>query len=149
MYCRGKTLASIVRAPFLGVVCALAGCASQPGLILTGPPTDPTDLPFTAFLKASDADYFWLSAPPQGSHVLEPSDTQVTKQGLWLQQGVFFLEFECYSPKKAPRVAYPILPEFGDTGTLNIKGGHRYLLSCDDYRIGKIVLTDLGPLPGL
>ncbi|HET7175386.1 MAG TPA: hypothetical protein VFK21_05195 [Gammaproteobacteria bacterium] len=146
---RGTAIAAIVRLPLLAALLALAACASQPGLILAGPPADPTDLPFSAFLRASDADYFWLSTPPQSSHVLEPSDTQVTKQGLWLQQGVFYLEFECYSPKKAPQVAYPILPESADETTLYIKGGRRYLLSCDEYRIGKAVLSDLGPLPGL
>ena len=146
---RGSAIAAIVRLPLLVALLGLSGCASQPGRILAGPPVDPADLPFSAFLKASDADYFWLSTPPTSSHVLEPSDTQVTKQGMWLRQGMFFLEFECYSPKKGPPVAYPILPESADETAIYIKGGRRYLLSCDDYRIGKAVLTDLGRLPGL
>ncbi|HEU5398492.1 MAG TPA: hypothetical protein VFV77_04370 [Gammaproteobacteria bacterium] len=146
---RGKPTVAVACLPLLAAILALTGCASRPGAILPGPPTDPTDLPFTAFLKASGEDYFWLSTPPQSNHLLQPGETQVTKQGLWLHQGVFFLELECYSPKKAQHVAYPILPESGDMGTLYIKGGRRYLLSCDDYRMGKAVLTDIGPLPGL
>lgn len=146
---RGVTIAATVRLALWGAFLALAGCASQPGTILAGPPADPTDLPFTAFVTAADDEYFWISAPPRSSHELQPGETQVPKQGLWLQQGVFLLEFECYAPKKAPHVAYPILPESGDTGALYIRGGRRYQLSCDDYRMGRVVLTDQGPLPGL
>lgn len=146
---RGMTIFATARLALLGMSLALGGCASQPGAILAGPPADPADLPFTAFLTPADDEYFWITAEPHSNHELQPGETQVPKQGLWLQQGVFFLEFECFSPKKAPHVAYPILPEYGDMGTLYIKGGRRYQLRCDDYRMGRVVLTDEGSLPGL
>lgn len=144
---RQIAIAAAVRVPLLWALVALAGCASAPGAILNGPPRQAADLPFAAFLKAAGEDYFWLDVP-HSAHDSAPSDVPVSRQGLWLKAGWFYLEAECYSPKKAPHVAYPILPERGDVTVLHIRGGHRYLLSCDDYRIGRVDLADLGPLPG-
>lgn len=141
-------MAAAISMSLLGTLFVLAGCASVPGTILDGPPTDPAHLPFTAFIKATGDDYFWLTAPPRGAHMLASTDIQVPKNGLWLSEGWFYLQVECYSPKKAPYVAYPILPERGDESVIHLRGGHRYLLKCDDYRVERADLTDLGSFPG-
>lgn len=122
----------------------LASCATERGAILDGDPHDYTD---ASFLEVPDDEYFWLAPPPAGSHMAEPPEQQVPKQGIWLKAGWINVESQCFTPRKAKReVAYPIFPEYADASPLYIEPGHHYLLSCDLYKVGTFNLTEMSRL---
>ena len=122
---------------------ALAGCATERGAILTADPGYYFD---ASFIEVPDDQYFWLAPPPAGSHAPDPVQLQVPKGGLWLKAGWMEVESQCYAPKKAPHQDYPIFPEFLDTVPVYVKPGLRYLLLCDDYRVGRFDLVVEGKL---
>lgn len=122
-----------------------AGCAVERGDIL---PADPKDYSDAAFLEVPDDEYFWLQPPAPGIHIPAPPEQQVPKQGIWLKAGVIGVESQCFRPRKAKPDAYPIFPEYADLAPIEIQPGRRYLLKCDDYRVGKFELIETGRLPG-
>lgn len=124
---------------------ALAGCVQERGDILSADPHDYSD---ASFLTVPDDEDFWL-APLPTPHGAEPADVQVPKGGMWLKAGLIQVESQCYTPKKAPhRTDYPVFPEFADMAPVYIQPGRRYLMSCDDYKVGKFGLTELARLDG-
>ncbi|HLW74790.1 MAG TPA: hypothetical protein VKT74_06945 [Gammaproteobacteria bacterium] len=113
---------------------ALAGCAAQRGEILGADPLGYTD---TAFISVPEDEYFWISPPPAGRHDVQPAEVQILKDGLWVREGWFQVEFQCYSPRDATATTdHPILPETPDEKAVYIHGGHRYRLSCSATRVG-------------
>ncbi len=138
-----KLTTSIPCAILCGALLALAGCVVERGDILAADPQDYSD---ASFLTVPDDEDFWLAQPPS-RHGQEPAQQQVLKAGIWLKAGWINVESQCYTPKKAAhRTDYPIFPEYADVVPVYIQPGRRYLLSCDDYKVGKFGLTELGRL---
>ena len=135
-----------MRTPIALISCVLllTGCSIQErGAILSADPRDYSD---AAYLTVPDDEDFWL-APLPTRHGVEPADVQVPKAGMWLKAGLIDVESQCYTPKKAPRrTDYPVFPEYADMVAVYIQPGRRYLLSCDDYKVGKFGLTELARL---
>lgn len=132
----------IARAALGCMLLLLAGCAVERGAILDADPHVYVD---ASFLEVPDDEYFWLAPPPAGRHDPDPAEQQVGKQGVWLKAGWLNVESQCFTPRKAKQqVAYPIFPEYVDTMPLYIQPGHRYLLMCDLYTVGKFDLIDTG-----
>jgi hypothetical protein len=124
---------------------ALAGCVQERGDILSADPHDYSD---ASFLTVPDDEDFWLSPPPT-RHGADPAGVQVPRVGMWLKAGWIEVESQCYTPKKAAhQIDYPIFPEYADAVMTYIQPGRRYLLSCDDYKVGKFGLTELARLDG-
>jgi hypothetical protein len=137
--------AMITYAP-LWVALLLSACVQERGEILAADPRDYSD---AAFLTVPDDEDFWL-APLPTRHGAEPAGVQVPKGGMWLKAGWINVESQCYTPKKAAhRTDYPIFPEYADAIPAYIQPGRRYLLSCDDYKVGKFGLTELARLDGM
>ena len=120
---------------FACIPVALAGCASQRGEILGSTPVNLTD---AAFISVPEDEYFWLAPPPVRPHAVQPAEMQIPKAGLWVREGWFLVEFQCYAPRDvtAAPSEYPILPETSDEKAVYIHGGHRYRLSCSRTRVG-------------
>lgn len=133
------------RAALVPLLLSLAGCAVERGDILSSDPTDYSD---AAFLEVPDDEYFWLQPPAPGSHAPQPAEQQVPKRGLWLKAGVMEVESQCFRPRKAKPSEYPIFPEYADLMPISIEPGRRYLLKCDDYKVGRFELIVTGRLPG-
>lgn len=136
------------RGPFLWpalFVCllALAGCAVERSAFIESDPKDYSD---ASFLEVADGEYFWLQPPAPGSHEPAPAEQQVLGKGLWLKAGWINVESQCFTPKKGKQTAYPIFPEYADQMPIYIQPGRRYLLSCDDYKVGKFNLLETGRL---
>ena len=124
----------------------LAGCVAERGAILSADPRDYSD---AAFLEVPDDEYFWLQPPSPGGHALTPAEQQVPKQGIWLKAGVLGVESQCFRPRKAQPSEYPIFPEYAELAPIDLKPGRRYLLKCDDYKVGRFELIETGQLPGV
>lgn len=122
----------------------LVGCASQRGEVLGAASLN---YPDAAFISVPEDEYFWIAPPPSGPHGVQPAETQIPKEGIWVREGWLKVEFQCYSPKDAPpnRSEYPILPETEDEMKVFFHGGHRYRLSCDRRRIGRFDLVEEDP----
>ena len=128
----------------LSFVLALCGCEARRGEIL-GP--DPLAYPDTAFVAVGDDEYFWIAPPASGRHGVPPAQMQIPKAGVWVREGWFIVESQCFTPKDRPQVLDPILPETQDQEPLYIHAGHRYLLTCSPDRVGKFLLQDQGATP--
>lgn len=122
---------------------ALAGCGARRGSILgTADPGSPD----AAYVTVPEDEYFWLQPPAAGRHSAPPPEMQIPKQGLWVSDGWFMLELQCYTPKNIPPrdADHPILDRVQDEKMIYLHGGHRYLLRCSDDRYGEYTLTELG-----
>ena len=109
------------------------GC-STPGTILQLPPARPGD---AAYLTVPEKDNVWVT-PLKTKNVREMA---ITAEGLWVTQGWFTVEYQCYFPKHHPDHA--VLA--GTPGkALYFQAGHRYGLKCDDDKAGVIDLLELG-----
>ena len=135
----------LCRAAILPLLLSLAGCMVERGDVL---PSDPREYSDAAFLEVPDDEYFWLQPPSPGNHTPAPAEQQVPKQGLWLKAGVMGVESQCFRPRKAKPQDYPIFPEYADLAPIVIRPGQRYLLKCDDYKVGRFELIVTGRLPG-
>ncbi|HEX2667177.1 MAG TPA: hypothetical protein VHP13_02285 [Gammaproteobacteria bacterium] len=118
----------------------LAGCASQRGEVLGKSALGYAD---AAFISVQEDEYFWIAPPAAGRHGVAPASMQIPRQGLWVREGWFIVEFQCFTPRDVPGVQDPILPETDDEKPVYIHAGHRYLLSCSPTRMGDIELTEL------
>lgn len=120
---------------FACIPAVLAGCAAQRGEILGAGPGGRTD---AAFISVPEDEYFWLVPPAAGPHAVQPVEMQIPKTGLWVREGWFLVEFQCYAPRDVAAAPndYPILPETPDEQALYIHAGHRYHLSCSRTRVG-------------
>lgn len=123
---------------------ALCGCEARRGEILGA---SPLGYPDTAFVEVGDDEYFWIAPPPSGRHGVAPAQMQVPKAGVWVLEGWFIVESQCFTPRDRPEVQDPILPETQDRDYIYIHAGHRYLLTCSPTRVGKFLLQDQGPIP--
>lgn len=130
---------------FAAVFTAFAGCAAERGEILGASPLGYTD---AAFLSVPEDEYFWI-APPAGPHQAQPVEMQIPKDGLWVREGWFNVEFQCYSPRDAAGTTtdYPILPETQDEKAVYIHAGHRYRLSCSPTRVGVFDIDEQDAAP--
>ncbi len=133
------------RAAILSLLLSLAGCMVERGDVLSA---DPRVYGDAAFLEVPDDEYFWLQPPAPGSHLPPPPEQQVPKQGLWLKAGLIGVESQCFRPRKAKPNEYPIFPDYAEIAPIDIKPGRRYLLKCDDYKVGRFELIETGRLPG-
>jgi hypothetical protein len=124
----------------------LSACAVTRGEILGSSAAGDAD---AAFVSVPEDEYFWIAPPPAGPHSPTPADRQIPKDGLWLRDGWYIVESQCYSPKDAPasRSAYPILPETDDDKPVYIHGGHRYRLSCDAHKVGVFDVVEVDDAP--
>ena len=131
---------------FAGVLTALAGCAAQRGEILGDGPAGQAD---AAFISVPEDEYFWLEPPPAGPHAAPPAEMQIPKSGLWLREGWFLVEFQCYAPRDVTAAPsdYPILPETQDEKAVYIHAGHRYRLSCSRTQVGAFDIDEQDALP--
>lgn len=134
---------SILRSVLLAALVVLVGCATEKGAILASDPGYYFD---ASFIEVPDDEYFWLAGVPSGSHMPAPVQQQVPKAGMWVKAGWMNVESQCYLPKKAPHEAYPIFPEYQDNVPVYIKPGLRYLMHCDDYKVGSFDLVVEGQL---
>jgi hypothetical protein len=134
---------SLLRSLLSAALLALAGCATEKGAILPGDPGYYFD---ASFIEVPDDQYFWLAAVPAGQHQPEPVQEQVPKTGMWVKAGWMNVESQCYAPKKAPHQDYPIFGNFLDAVPVYVKPGLRYLLACNDYRVGSFDLLVEGKL---
>lgn len=125
-------------------IVALAGCAARRGEILGASPLGYKD---TAFIEVGDDEYFWIAPPVSGPHGVPPAQMQIPKTGLWVLEGWFIVESQCFMPRDRPLGQDPIIPETDDQQPLYIHAGHRYLLTCSPTRIGRFLLEDQGPIP--
>jgi hypothetical protein len=123
---------------------ALGGCAIQRGEILGKSPLDYKD---TAFISVSDDEYFWIAPPVSGPHGTPPAQMQIPKDGVWVREGWFIVEFQCFTPSDRPSGMDPILPESDDQKPVFIHAGHRYKLSCSSTRVGDFLVQDEGDAP--
>ena len=123
---------------------ALAACMPHRGEILGPSAAGYAD---AAFVSVPEDEYFWIAPPPAGRHSAAPAEQQIPKDGLWVRDGWYIVESQCYSPRDAPatRTAYPILPETDDDKPVYIHGGHRYRLSCDARKVGVFDLMEEDP----
>lgn len=121
----------------------LTGCGARLGRILGTADPHSSD---AAYVTAPSDEYFWLQPPAVGPHTPPPPEMQIPRQGLWVSDGWFMLELECYSPKNAPirDADHPILDRVQDEQPIYLHGGHHYLLRCSDDRYGEFILTELG-----
>ena len=126
--------------PLLAALC-LCGCTIQRGEILGASPLSYKDV---AFLTPREDEYFWIAPPRDGPHGVQPVSMQVPPAGVWVREGWFDVEFQCFTPRDRPAVNDPILPETPDEQALYLYAGHHYRLSCSPNRIGAVVLEDLG-----
>jgi hypothetical protein len=111
----------------------LWGCAA-PGTVLQQPPVRPGD---AAFLTVPERDHVWV-IPSKNKNQREIA---VTAEGLWVTEGWFTVEYQCYFPKHHPDHA--VLA--GTPGkAMYFQAGHRYGLKCDDDKAGVIDLLELG-----
>src|SRR5579859_882803 len=133
----------LLRPTFFICLLAFAGCAAERGAILESDPRDYSD---ASFLEVPEGEYFWLQSPSPGNHAPPPAEQQVARQGLWLKAGWIEVESQCFRPKKAEQTEYPIFPEYADQSPVYIEPGRHYLLSCDDYKVGKFSLFETGRL---
>ena len=122
----------------------LSGCTLQRGEILGASPLDYKDV---AFLTPREDEYFWIAPPTSGPHAVQPVSMQVPPAGMWVREGWFMVEFQCFTPRDRPAVNDPILPETQDEKALYLYAGHRYLLGCSPTKVGDIVLQDQGAAP--
>jgi len=122
----------------------LGGCVMQRGEILGKNPLAYKDI---AFISVGDDEYFWIAPPVSGRHGTPPAEMQIPKDGVWVREGWFVVEFQCFSPSDRPSGVDPILPETDDQKPVYIHAGHRYKLSCSPTRVGDIVLQDEGVAP--
>ena len=129
----------------LSLLLALGGCMARRGEILGPSPLDYKDI---AFVEAGDDEYFWIAPPANGRHGVPPAQMQVPKGGVWVREGLFIVESQCFTPKDRPELLDPILPETQDQEPIYIYAGHRYLLTCSPTRVGKFLLEDQGAIPG-
>lgn len=122
----------------------LDGCGARLGRILGT--TDPQSSD-AAYVTVPPDEYFWLQPPVAGRHSAPLPEMQIPKQGLWVSEGWFVVELQCYSPKnvKLSDAEHPMLDRVQDEQMLYLHGGHRYLLRCSDDRFGEYVLTELDP----
>jgi len=140
----GGTIAVMRIVLILPLVLALTACAARRGEILGPSPLGYQD---TAFVEVGDDEYFWIAPPPNGRHGVPPAQMQVPKAGVWVLEGWFTVESQCFTPKDRPLGTDPIIPETDDQQSLYIHAGHRYLLTCSPTRVGKFVLEDQGVVP--
>ena|ERR1700733_8149967 len=119
----------------------LCGCVLQRGEILGASPLNYKDV---SFLTPREDEYFWIAPPVSGPHGVQPVSMQVPAAGMWVREGWFVVEFQCFMPRDRPAVTDPILPETPDEKELYLYAGHRYRLSCSPTRVGAVVLEDLG-----
>jgi hypothetical protein len=118
------------------VVAALLLCAcSTPGTILQLPPAQPAN---AAYLTVPERDNVWV-IPLKSKNSRE---MPITPEGLWVTQGWFTLEFQCYFPKNHP--GHAEVPAGNPGKTMYFEDGHRYGLKCDDDKAGVIDLVDMG-----
>ena len=96
------------------VVC---GCAARRGEILG---TSPLGYRDTAFIEIGEDEYFWIAPPVSGPHGVPPAQMQIPKSGLWVLEGWFIVESQCFTPKDRPDVHDPILPETEDQQPLYV-----------------------------
>lgn len=123
---------------------ALCACAARRGEILGPSPLGYQDI---AFIEVGDDDYFWIAPPVSGPRGVPPAQMQVPKAGVWVLEGWFIVESQCFTPKDRPEVMDPILPETQDQQPIYIHAGHRYRLACSPTRVGKFELEDEGAIP--
>lgn len=126
------------------LVLALGACAAERGEIL-GP--DPLGYKDVAHIEVGHDEYFWIAPPVSGPHGVPPAQMQIPKDGLWVREGWFIVESQCFTPKDRPMGEDPILPEGDDQRPLYVHAGHRYLLTCSPTQVGRFVLEDQGALP--
>ena len=124
----------------LVILLSLCGCFARRGEVLGASPLDYKDV---AFLTPRQDEYFWIAPPPSGPHGVQPVSMQVPPAGVWVREGWFDVEFQCFTPRDRPAVNDPILPETPDEKALYLYAGHRYRLSCSPTRIGDVVLEDI------
>ncbi len=120
----------------------LTGCGARLGRILgTADPQSPD----AAYVTVPPDEYFWLQPPAAGRHSAPPPEMQIPKQGLWVSDGWFVLELQCYSPKnvKARDADHPMLDRVQDEQPVYLHGGHRYFLRCSDDHYDQYVLSEL------
>ena len=122
----------------------LGGCAMQRGEILGRSPLDYKD---TAFISVGDDEYFWIAPPVSSRHGTPPAQMQIPKEGVWVREGWFIVEFQCFTPADRPSGVDPILPESDDQKPVYIHAGHHYKLSCSPTRVGDIVVQDESDAP--
>lgn len=118
---------------------ALGGCASQRGEVLGRSALGYSDV---AFIDVAQDEYFWIAPPASGPHGVKPASVQIPPQGLWVREGWFIVEFQCFTPRDLPETRDPILPETDDQKPVYIHAGHRYMLSCSPDKIGDISLQE-------
>lgn len=133
----------IVVLSLLTALC-LSGCTLQRGEILGASPLHYQDV---SFLTPREDEYFWIAPPPIGPHDVQPVSMQVPAAGMWVREGWFNVEFQCFTPRDRPAVTDPILPETQDEKALYLYAGHHYLLSCSPTKVGDIVLQDQAAAP--
>src|SRR5690348_16374449 len=128
----------------LSLLPVLAGCGARLGRILGTADPRSSD---AAYVTVPPDEYFWLHPPAAGRHGTPPPEMQIPKQGLWVSDGWFVLELQCYSPKNLqPRDAdHPMLDRVQDEQLVYLHAGHRYLLRCSDDHYGQYTLTELDP----
>jgi|GEM_PF-4653109 len=125
---------------FAAALAALLGCAAERAQILGDVPQG---YPGAAHIRVPEDEFFWVTSPPSGPHATPSADIQVLKDGLWVSEGWLLVDFQCYTPKDAPRQTEdPILPEGQDEKPVFIHGGRRYLLHCDPTRMGRFELDE-------
>lgn len=128
----------------LSLFFTLCGCEARRGEILGPSPLGYHD---TAFIEVGEDEYFWIAPPASGHHGVPPAQMQIPKAGLWVREGLFIVESQCFTPKDNPEVLDPILPETQDQQPITVQAGHRYLLTCSPTRVGRFLLEDQGALP--
>lgn len=121
----------------------MAGCAIQRGEILGKSALGYTD---AAFVGVMEDEYFWIAPPSAGKHGVRPASMQIPARGLWVREGWFTVEFQCFTPRDRAATNDPIIPETDDQKPLYIHAGHRYMLSCSPNKIGDITVEDQGAL---
>ena len=119
----------------------LGGCAIQRGEVLGRSPLGYAD---TAFIGVGQDEYFWIAPPASGKHGVPPASMQIPADGLWVREGWFIVEFQCFAPRDRAATNDPIIPETDDQKPIFIHAGHRYMLSCSPTKIGQIDLQDQG-----
>ena len=121
----------------------LSGCALQRGEVLGQSALGYAD---AAFVDVAEDEYFWIAPPPAGKHSVQPASMQIPARGLWVREGWFLVEFQCFTPRDQQATDHPIIPETDDQKPLYIHAGHRYMLSCSPTKVADIVLDDQGSL---
>lgn len=122
------------------LVSLLGGCAIQRGEVLGKSALGYAD---ASFVGVGEDEYFWIS-PPATRHGPRPASMQIPAGGLWVREGWFVLEFQCFTPRERTAPNDPIIPETDDQKPVYLHAGHRYMLSCSPTKIGDIELQDLG-----